>query len=807
MQRAVNKYFIVIIFFVFLVLSGSVFNIDDEYFYAELTDKSAEWVWTDVELNGMGWITGLVVCPSPPYQIYARSDVGGVYRYNRQTSRWTQLLDSFGLDDRNVYSVDGLAVDPKNGNIIYFAGNSTDASGEIWKSADAGRTWQPTGLRNAAKVYMGGNDDFRSDVGERIAVDPNNSNVIYFGSRKNGLWRKFAEMPWEKVSALPVSSSAPGYAYIAFDKNSGTVNVNGLAVTRIFYVGAFFNESDSNAGGVFKTTDGGVSFVKMTSSANNTQRAQISQRMLKPFRGAVNSDGVFITTVHQGILRGMRNSGELAPVIIADNGISGLAVGIDEKSFIALSNSKEHPVYFSDNAGLSWAAKNQRNGIKIPYQNDDWCHPERGGYIIDPSDSSGRTALAGTGFGVIKTVNFSKDSNEIIWDDHTQGMSILCVNTVKAAPAVNGHDLHAAVLDMGGFSIRDITRVPSTRLAANNAGTFNVEWNIPLTGITGMDYSYQNPQYMAYVGWHEFGYYTDFALKFGTTTDGGNTWTEISIPHTGKRAAGLGRNESAGVIAMSSVNPNNLVYSPTGGFVRYSTDMGKSWRDSSAAIARGVNTKFFMDQNQNTMYERLMPFWTAQNIASDKINGNVFYLFTAKNGITSEFWRSDDGGRSWRRTYTGNSSGGIDSTALPFTNVRVNPAREGDVFIAVRPGHDGEDSKRPFDYKPLWRSTDKSCADFKIVPGVQYAIDVAFGKGDSPDLPYIYIYGRITGDNVFGVYLSKDDAKSWIRVTGAHQQFGRAQGLEADMRYKNRVFLYTSGRGIICGQSRDFTKN
>jgi len=84
---------------------------------------------------------------------------------------------------------------------------------------------------------------------------------------------------------------------------------------------------------------------------------------------------------------------------------------------------------------------------------------------------------------------------------------------------------------------------------------------------------------------------------------------------------------------------------------------------------------------------------------------------------------------------------------------------------------------------------------------------VAFGKGDTPDVPYIYIYGKTDNDDVFGVYLSKDDAKTWQRITGNNQQFGRVQGLEADMRYRNRVFLYTGGRGIICGESADFKKD
>jgi hypothetical protein len=359
---------------------------------------------------------------------------------------------------------------------------------------------------------------------------------------------------------------------------------------------------------------------------------------------------------------------------------------------------------------------------------------------------------------------------------------------------------------MGGFSIMDITKVPDSRLAGNNAGTFTVEWDIPLTGITGIDYSWWYPKYMVYTGWHEFGYYTDFALKFGVTTDGGYTWNEISIPDTGKAAVGLGWYESAGAIAMSSSNPYNLVYSPAGGFVRYSLDMGKTWHDSSVMIAEGVGTKFFMDGDLPAMYERLMPHWTAQNLAADRINGKVFYLLTVKNGLAAEFWRSEDGGRNWEKTYTGNSVDRMDAATLPFSNVRVNPVREGDVFVAIKPGHDGEDSLRPFDYKPLWRSTSRSCTHFEKVSGVQYAIDVTFGKGDCPDIPYIYIFGKIYGDDHFGVFLSRDDGKSWVRISSINQQFGRVQGIEADMRYRNRVFVYTGGRGIVYGQTRDFSK-
>jgi len=763
-----------------------------------------QWQWTDVVLNGMGWMTGVVVCPEYPHQIYAKSDVGGVFKYDREAERWSQLLDSFGLDERCVYSVESIAVDPNDGNTLYFAGNATNAGGEIWKSADSGRTWQPTGLREIAKVYMGGNDDYRSEAGERLAVDPNNSGVLYFGSRRDGLWRKCGGGKWERITALPAVSDAPGFTYVAFDKNGGTVLVNGEKICAIFYVGAYLNADGTGASGVYKTTDGGMTFNKMTGTVDGWRQ--------QPLRGAVNHDGVFITTAgfmetekRSGILRGLRDGISLETALTAESGISGLSVSPDRQSFVALGTSKDNPIYFSDSNGQNWTQTNQRNGIKIPYQDDDWCHPERGGYIIDPADPEGRTAIAGTGFGIIKTTNLSA-LKTVVWDDHSQGISNICVNTVKAAPLNNGYDLHIAVLDMGGFSIENKNIVPQKRLAANNQGTYTIEWNIPLTGITGMDYSYHRPQYMAYAGWHEFGYYTDYALKFGTTTNGGRSWQEISIPNIKKEAVGLHPVESAGTLAMSSSNPNNIVYSPCGGFLKYSEDFGRTWHDASASVSAGVTSKFFMDDNRPVMYERVMPYWNAQNLASDKVNGNVFYLFTEKNSVNAEFWRSADGGKNWERTYTGSASSAnkrsekIDSLYLPFTNVRVNPVKEGDVFIAIRPGFEGEDSERPFNYKPLWRSTDKTCTDFKMVENVQCAIDAAFGKGDKIDTPFIYIYGKANGDDIFGVYVSTDDAQTWTRITNEQQQYGCVKGLEADMRYKNRVYLYTGGRGVICGE-------
>ena len=58
-------------------------------------------------------------------------------------------------------------------------------SGSLRKSVrDRGNTWDvfPVSFR------MGGNEDGRG-VGERLAVDPNDNRVLFFGSRHEGLWK------------------------------------------------------------------------------------------------------------------------------------------------------------------------------------------------------------------------------------------------------------------------------------------------------------------------------------------------------------------------------------------------------------------------------------------------------------------------------------------------------------------------------------------------------------------------------------------------------------------------------------------
>lgn len=188
--------------------------------------------WGSVRIGAGGFVSGIAIHPTAKDLIYIRTDVGGAYRWDEANTRWIPVTDMFGPDEADLYGIESIALDPNNPDLVYMAAGMYRAhKGDVLKSTDRGRSWTRTHLNLA----MGGNEDQRW-AGERLAVDPNDSNTIYFASRDDGLWKSAdAAGTWQRVTSFPTSGDAgKGLSFVVFDPESGRPR----SASKTIYVGA-----------------------------------------------------------------------------------------------------------------------------------------------------------------------------------------------------------------------------------------------------------------------------------------------------------------------------------------------------------------------------------------------------------------------------------------------------------------------------------------------------------------------------------------------------------------------------------------
>ncbi|HSY01497.1 MAG TPA: hypothetical protein VK819_05060, partial [Acidobacteriaceae bacterium] len=172
--------------------------------------RQEPYTWKNVQIVGGGFVDGVIFHPTAPGVRYARTDMGGAYRWNEATHRWTPILDWVPYKDLNLMGVESIAVDPADANRVVLAcGTYTSVAtpnGAILRSDDRGRTFERTDV----PFKFGGNEDGRGN-GERLVVDPQDGKVLFLGTRHDGLWRSPDRgVTWTRVASFPdVTEAAP----------------------------------------------------------------------------------------------------------------------------------------------------------------------------------------------------------------------------------------------------------------------------------------------------------------------------------------------------------------------------------------------------------------------------------------------------------------------------------------------------------------------------------------------------------------------------------------------------------------------
>ncbi|HTV21866.1 MAG TPA: hypothetical protein VMG12_24420, partial [Polyangiaceae bacterium] len=226
---------------------------------------SGPYAWQNVTIKGGGFVSGIVFSTAAPHLVYARTDVGGAYRYDVALERWRPITDWVASNESNLMGIESIAADPVAPNRVYLAAGTYLSAGDglIFSSSDYGQTFE----RHGIGVPMGGNANGRS-MGERLAIDPNQPTTLYFGSRNDGLLVSHdSAVSWQPVAGFPVLGALDlGLSFVLFDARDGSagqptrtiyVGVARLANDDVTAIANAGNDSRNPSDALFRSTDAG----------------------------------------------------------------------------------------------------------------------------------------------------------------------------------------------------------------------------------------------------------------------------------------------------------------------------------------------------------------------------------------------------------------------------------------------------------------------------------------------------------------------------------------------------------------------
>lgn len=234
--------------------------------------------------GGAGRLTFVEFHPTNPNIIYVGAPAGGLWVTTNGGSTWSTNTDKMAS-----IGVSALGIDPANPNIMYLGTGDRDGGDTygfgVLKTTDGGLTWNPTGLwfqYNQTRTVSS------------IIVDPTNSNVI-FAATNYGIFKSYdGGINWQlkKSGAFKEMKMKPGdhnviyacYGSVSRSLDNGETwsSVTGFAsgIGRIAlavtphdptYVYALAGETNANGAGfegLYRSTNSGQSFTKMSSSPN-----------------------------------------------------------------------------------------------------------------------------------------------------------------------------------------------------------------------------------------------------------------------------------------------------------------------------------------------------------------------------------------------------------------------------------------------------------------------------------------------------------------------------------------------------------
>jgi hypothetical protein len=803
----------------------------DNCLHANNHNESIKYIYKHISVPGGGFVTGFVFHPSVPDILYCRTDIGGIYRFDFNKECWISLVDH--ATDTNVWETYPLAIalDKQNPSYIYSMVGCYPTH-KIAFSDDYGANFvyfdAPIIDEKGNTAEIHGNAAGRS-TGERLVVDPNNSNILYMGTMKHGLWKTVDRCKtWTKLNvAYPGKETEENIAFVEIDSSS---DENNSASKRIIVsANGEQGSPDDNVRGqsVYISNDGGETFKPLKGEPSPIiggpndhpgyvgQRAEFIGKYLYISYAAYNvgwsnwnTYGCDLGKCYDGALYrfALDNNGEVLEAldvtpqnIIEPNyndpkapgrrlgyGIGGICADPQIEGTLICSTIGATPdtIYKSTDYGLTW--KPIMSGLsigKIDF-NVSYQKPEYNGNTslihwiadlkINPFDSN--MALFNTGAGIFMTKDLTKadEDKSVTWACCNKGVEETVHLNIYSPPS-GDVKLIDIIGDYGGFAFTDLDKPVENTFANHNKDRWITAMNA--------DYPDCNPNLIVvaprgnWTGKTKGGIIVSF--------DQGITWEQLSDP------VGLTEDidELIKYLKMPNVTSGWTSISADGQTILwslgnpiyasrlvYTQDLGKTWRKSQV-----------FDANGKLLSDDKLPF----KVMSDRVNSNIFYGFSVNiNG--AGFYVSIDKGLSFHQVKAPWGFPEVNLAGIDYEQdyeIRVESYKEGVIWMAMQE-------------HGLWKITYDSLSNVFNGNRVSQAEDfikrIGLGKAaEGSEIKTLYTSGTIKGE--YGFYRSHDEGVTWIRINDDKHQYGDIRSISGDSRVFGRIYVATGTRGLVYG--------
>jgi photosystem II stability/assembly factor-like uncharacterized protein len=644
----------------------------DQRFYGEMR-------WRCIGPFRGGRTVAITGVTHQPDVFYMAAVNGGVWKTTDSGNTWNPIFD-----DQPTGSVGAIAVAPSDSNILYVGSGEglqrpdLSTGDGVYKSTDAGKTWQHLGLRDAQQITA-------------ILVDPKDPNRVFVAAEghpygpnaERGVFRSTdGGQSFQKVLYKDENTGA---ADLVFDPSNSRTIYAVLWAARVAPWEIRSGESFIAAGsGIFKSTDGGNTWKQLTkglpTADDGLGRIGVALAQSQPNRLYVTVEA----KKNAGIYRS-DDAGESWQQVNADHriggrgpGAMGIAVAPDNPDVIYVANTT---TWKSTDGGKTFV------GFKGAPGGDDyqriWISSENPQIIALSSDQGAAVSVNGgatwSSWYNQPTAQFYHVTTDNSFPYWVYGAQQESGSAGTLSRSDYGEITFREWRPVGVFEYGYIAVDPldpnilyGARLTRTNQALGEVAEIAP-EPIRRGEYRYDRtlPVVFSALDPHTLFFAANVLFK---STDRGNSWQVISPDLTRESyeiPANLGvftasdpeKGKHRGVIyavAPSFKEANTIWAGTDDGLIHITRDLGKTW--------------------QNVTPPQLSPWSKVSIIEASHFDAGTAYaaINTFRlDDLRPHIYRTRDFGKSWQET-----TKGIEGNA-PTNVVREDPVRKGLLFAGT----------------------------------------------------------------------------------------------------------------------------